>query len=115
MTHSIITSAEKKFVYISNKVEIVAKQALILLAETISKLVFRIQFFLTEHPRQEKKLINQVSNALGQTYIWNWTRENDLRNLGLRLIDDFYFCVSNQGNVSKAFRGTWEILKIKID
>ena len=120
MTHFIINAVEKNFLYISDKVEPVAQQALILLAKTISKVVFRVQFFFTDSRNEKSILIKRVSKALDLDSLGTWvistlTREKDLKTKGLELIDEFYDLVKNESNVFKAFKGTWEILKINFE
>ncbi len=111
MINTLIHAAEENFVYIATKIENVSKQALILLAKTISKIVYRIQFFFASDRNEQRKLVLQVYKAFGDipspTIYWPYT---NVKNLGLRKINDFYDLEGTRSNISYAFRGTWEIL-----
>lgn len=111
MIHALIHVAEENFIYIATKVEKVAKQALILLAKTISKVAYRVQFFFAKDRSEQRKLAHRVYKALGdsaspEVYLPFF----NLKNLGLNKINDFYDLQGTRSSISYAFRGTWEIL-----
>lgn len=111
MINPLIHAAQENFVYIATKIENVAKQALILLAKTISKIVYRVQFFFASDRNEQRELVHRVFNALSDsappTVYLPFT---NLKNLGLKKINDFYDLEGTRFNICYAYRGTWKIL-----
>lgn len=111
MISPLIHAAEDNIVYISAKVDNVAKQALILLAKTISKLVYKVHFLFANNRTEQRELVKRVFNALGDCALpIVYVPFINLKSLGLEKINDFYDLKATGSNILYAFRGTWEIL-----
>lgn len=111
MINPLIHAAEENFIYIATKIENTAKQALILLGKTISKIVYRVQFFFASERNEQRQLVHRVFNALGDSVPSTvYLPFTNLKNLGLNKINDFYDLEATRANICYAYKGTWEIL-----
>lgn len=111
MINPLRYATEENFVYIATRIENIAKQALILLAKTISKILYRVEFFFTNERNEQRELVNRVFNALGDsTPPTVYFPLTNLKKLGLDKINDFYDLKGTRFNICHAYRGTWQIL-----